>query len=358
MRRKQKNILIGVALAAAGTVVYEIIRQWWQKHNEDDRLTFDNFDYEKTISLALRNGLAGGLLGYAYYCYKVDSERAIPFDPDRYLRNILTEEALKNDPVYLNRALSIKEQVKEKLNIAFDGMLVCYPLDAGSFVKRTAISSSYDLDIVIAFAKESQLTLEAMYQDVYDVAKDLFGEKATISKQTKGITLSFEIAGGMFIDFDVVPGREINDFKKDKELNLYVRPDFIWQRGSSFKINPHQQRYITTNKPDARNIIKLLKRYREQNNLNLPTIIIEQCVIEALSEDQFDIHYSMTENLLNAMDYLSSKFQQRHFVDYSNSNNNLNKKISQWDRSRISSLLLRDIKKVEENPRYLIEIFE
>ena len=190
MRRKEKNIIIGVALAAAGTIAYEIIRQWLQKHKENDQLTFDNFDYEKTIGLTIRNSLAGGLLGYAYYCYKVDGERTIPFDPDKYLRNILAEESLKNNPAYLNRAISIKEKIKEKLNIAFDGMLACYPLDAGSFVKRTAISSSYDLDIVLAFARQSCLTLEAMYQDVYDVVKSLFEEKATITRQTKGITLS------------------------------------------------------------------------------------------------------------------------------------------------------------------------
>lgn len=81
-------------------------------------------------------------------------------------------------------------------------------------------------------------------------------------------------------------------------------------------------------------------------------------VVEALSEDQFGIHFSIAENLLNAMDYLASKLQQKKYIDYSNSNNNLNNKVSSWNRDRVSSLMLADIKKVERNPKYLIEIFD
>jgi len=61
------------------------------------------------------------------------------------------------------------------------------------------------------------------------------------------------------------------------------RPDWAWQRGSSFRTNYYLQRNITTNKPDARNTIKLLKIYRERNKLDIPTVVIEQCVGEALS---------------------------------------------------------------------------
>jgi len=357
MRRREKIVITGVVLATVGTVLYEIIRQWLQNRKEYKRLTFDNFDYNKTLGLAFRNGVVGGLLGYAYYCYRIDNEQTIPFDPDQYLRKILSEEVLKNNPTYLSQSTSIKNEVKEKLNNAFKDTLISYPQDAGSFAKRTAIASCYDLDIVLPFSKQGYGTLESMYMDVYNVLRDLFGEKATVTKNTKAITLTFEITRGIHIDLDVVPGREINDFKKDKELNMYVRPGLIWQRGSSFKTNLSQQLYITRNKPDARNIIKLLKRYRAQNNLNIPTIVIEQCVVEALSEDQFGIQISIAENLLNAMDYLALKLQQKCLTDFSNSNNNLNDKVSQWNKNYISNLLLADITKVEKNPRYLIEIF-
>ena len=235
--------------------------------------------------------------------------------------------------------------------------MVTYPLDAGSFAKRTAINSGYDLDIVLAFAKGSYPTLENMFLEVNEVVKDTFGRMATVTTQTKAITLSFEIADDINIDLDVVPGREINDFQRDKELNLYVRPNFNWQRSRSFKTNPYQQRHIVTNKPEVRNIIKLLKKYCLQSNFNLPTILIEQCVVEALSDSPSGLNLSITENLLDAMDYLVLKLQQSRFFDYSNSNNNLNKKVNYSTKTSILSLLRNDITKVEENPRYLIEIF-
>lgn len=358
MRRKDRYILNGALLFAGGTIVFDVFRQWWEKRQQGLSLTWENFNGQQTFKLAFRNAIIGCFLGNAYYSHRINEESKLPFNSDEFLRKVLSEELLKNDNVYLNKAIAYKETIKKKLFQQFNEVLVSYPLDGGSFAKRTAIVSNYDLDIVLPFARDSYSSLEEMYYDVYEKLNKIFGHKAIIRQNTKAIGISFELKTGDFIDFDIVPGREINIFRKDKDLNLYVRPDWVWQHGSSFKTNYYQQRNITTNKPDARNIIKLLKVYRQRNRLDISTIILEQCVVEALSENNFGIHPSLTENLLNAMDFLSRRLGQKVLSDFTNSNNNLNDKLSDTDRYYISGLLQKDIERIEQNPAYIREIFD
>jgi hypothetical protein len=71
------------------------------------------------------------------------------------------------------------------------------------------------------------------------------------------------------------------------------------------------QRNITLNKPEARQIIKLLKAYRDRNNYDLPTVIIEKCVVDAMSNNNFGIHPSITENLLNCMEFSWTKIESK-----------------------------------------------
>lgn len=358
MRRKDRYILTGALLFAGGTVLIDVLRQWREKRKHGLKLTWENYNGKQSFNLAFRNGIIGGGLGYAYYSYCIHGESKLPFNSDEYLRKVLAEELLKNDNAYLAIAITQKRTIKEMLFQEFGEVLVSYPLDGGSFVKRTAIVSNYDLDIVLPFARNSYSSLEQMYYDVYEKLNKMFGHKALIRKHSKAISISFELKSGDFIDFDIVPGREINNFANDKNLNLYIRPDWIWQRGGSFKTNYAQQRNITTNKPDVRNIIKLLKIYRERNRLNIPTVVIEQCAVEALSENNFGIHPSLTENLLNAMNFLSDRLKQNFLADFTNTNNNLNSKLRDSDRYYISELLFRDVERIEQNPRYIQEVFD
>lgn len=85
------------------------------------------------------------------------------------------------------------------------------------FLRETAIGSNYDLDIVLPFKRNSYSSLEEMYYDVYEVIGKAFGDRATVTKQTKAIGLTFENNGNP-IHFDVVPGREINNYAVEKDL--------------------------------------------------------------------------------------------------------------------------------------------
>ena len=357
MRRQDRYIVNGILWGAGLTALGDILIQWIEHRNRGEDFTWDNYNGLRTLRNAAIGGAFGGGIGYAIYCFKISEESNTPFNSDEYVRRILSEEHLKANHVSFKNAVAYREKIKQWMMDKFGNNLVTFPVDTGSFIKRTAISSNFDLDIVLPFKRNSYDTLEEMYYDVYEILGKEFTSKATVSKQTKAIGITFENNDNQ-IHFDVVPGREINDYATEKDLNLYVRPDWVWQRGRSFKTNVDMQKAITVNKPEARTVIKLLKVYRDRNNLALPTLLIEQCVVAALTENNFGLYTSPTENLLNSMTYISEKLEQNSLIDIANSNNNLHDKVSELQRVYISNQLKRDVRRIEENSRYIKEIFD
>ncbi|MBL7871175.1 MAG: hypothetical protein JNM78_06155 [Cyclobacteriaceae bacterium] len=357
MRTRDKNILVGGAIGFGFIAIVDILLQWF-KHNEENKpFTWESYNGMQTLKKGFFGFVIGAGTGYLTYKYKVSEESKLPFSSDEYLRKLLTSESLKSKPSIFQKVLLRRERVKQLLTDRFHKKLVAPPEDSGSFHKRTAIASNYDLDIIVPFKKTSFNNLENMFEDVHEVIDNSFGHEATVTKQTKAISIAFDEETEP-VYFDIVPGREINNYKNDKLLNLYVRPEWIWQRGSSFKTNVQSQQKLTKNKPQARTVIKLLKCYRDKNGFELSGPILEQCVIETLSNRNYGVHPSTTENLLNCMEYLSKKITQKTVIDYSNTNNNLNEKFPASDREAFADQLITDIKRIENNPRYIREIFE
>ncbi|OJY80740.1 MAG: hypothetical protein BGP13_00095 [Sphingobacteriales bacterium 40-81] len=357
IRRRQKYIIKYAALGGIATAVADVFLQWNELKSKGLDITWDNFDGKRTFKRGLIGGGIGAFYGYKSYIDKLDYEARFPFNGDEYLRRLLAKENITSDPMLLKTCLKYKYFLKDWLANKFNKDLAGTPEDAGSFFKYTAIKSNFDFDIILPFKRTSYLSLQDMFYNVYDTINKELDEKAFISKQTKGIGITFERHGSP-IHFDVIPGREISDYQMDKKLNLYVRPDWAWQKGSSFKTNVQLQKRITQNMPQVRKAIKLIKLYRDRNGLNIPSVLIEQCVCEALSQEMYKVSFSCMENFLNGMLHLSNRMRQEKFVDFINTNNNLLEKMPDYDKSHISEQLRRDIAKVENNPRYLEELFD
>ncbi len=357
MRRKEKYIAKGAVIGFVAVAAADILLQWFKHWQEGVPFTWDSYNGKQTLKYALIGTAAGAGIGYLAYHVKLSDEAKHPFNSDGHLRKVLSKEHIKSDPHLLKKFVYYKSIVKNCLGEKFVKKLAYQPEDAGSFFKRTAIISNCDLDIILAFKRNSYATLEEMYYDVHDVLQKNFGNKAIVCKQTKAIGITFE-HNGLPIHFDVVPGREIGNYKNTKNLNLYIRPDWVWQRGSSFKTNVSLQKKTTTNLPAARRAIKLLKSYRDKNDLPISSLVLEQCVCEALSHNKYGTSFSDTENLLNSMTHVARKIEQENMVDIANTNNNLLRKMSVSEKAFISSQLERDIEKIETNPRYIKEIFQ
>jgi hypothetical protein len=357
VRRRQRHIIKGFCWGAGLTALADIGLQWSEHIKRNEAFTWESYNGKRTLINAGYGGALGAGLGEAIYQLKRRQEYNEPFNPNEYLRKVVIREKLSSDKRLVKKVEKYRSKLKEWLLFEFDGHLAAAPEDSGSYYKRTALASNFDLDIIVPFKRSPDVTLKAMFEDMYESAQRKFEGKAEVVKQTRAIGLFFK-DGTDEIYIDIVPGREIGNYKKDGLLNLYVRPEFFWQDGSSFKTNIKVQQFIPTHTTPIRSVIMLLKLYRDLYCKGLPTIHIDIITAEAISKNSYGVNRCLKENLLNTMELLAEKLDQEDIWDKANSNNNLNDKMSRSTRFDISELLRKDIEKVEQDTRYLKEIFE
>lgn len=356
MRTDKKYQVIG-AFAGAGigaTICLAIQKQKLEK--EDKELSWDTVNGWQLLLYTAAGGFLGANAGDLLYKFKAFHEDSSSFNARNFLGSLLTKESIKSDTIHFNLVIEYRQKVKDALNKIFGSKLVDFALDAGSFKNRTAIASDYDVDIILPFKKTAFVSLASMHDCVYLKLERFFGIKAVVVKNRRTIGITFT-EGTHKIHFDIAPGREMGDFKNDGKLNMYVSPNWVWQNGSSIKINVEKQNKLTVNNREAREVIRLIKSYALRNGLNIPPVLITQLTVEAVTPPG-KVLISKDENLYNSMHYLAKKLMQNAVWDNSNSNNNLLAKMTYNERVTASELLFSDLNKVEANPTYLNEIFK
>ena len=191
---------------------------------------------------------------------------------------------------------------------------------------------------------------------IHDKIEDLFEGEAEVIKRTKATSLIFQGNDGIH-KVDVVYGKEIGNYKDDKNLNLYIRCPFFWQKGTTFKTNIDIQKNLLRNKPKIREIIKILKSYRDKNSLPIENTLLEQLVLESLSIYNYGKEFTATKNFEVSMNYIMERLSGTQILDYANSNNNLLNRIPITDRKIAIQQINNDLIKINSNPYYIKEIF-
>lgn len=357
MRTDNKYRIVGTLAGAGLGAAFSIASQDARLKQKGEELTWGNVNGWQVLLWTVIGSMLGNQLGGLLYQLKAFHDENPKFNAGRFLGSLLKEESIKSDSTRFNLVMRYRQQVKDSLYAMFQSKLADMPLDAGSFKNRTAIASNYDVDIILPFKKNTFVSLSSMHNSVYKKMHKEFGLKASVVKNKRTMGVTFR-EGGHEIHFDIAPGREIDNFKNDGKLNMYVSPDWIWQNGSSLKIDVDKQQQLTVNNPEAREVIRLLKIYSLRNDLNIPPVIISQLTVKALSSLKFGTSYSRDENLLNSMKYLAGKLSLNTIRDFSNSNNNLLDKMNDNDRYRSSELIFSDIEKIKKDPGYLKEVFK
>lgn len=357
MRKQDKYITRGVLIAGGLTVLLDYYSQKEKLKKQGLKLTWNNYNGFQTFKKATAFGIAGGIIGNEIYKFNFKEDCKKPFSSDIFLKNLLAKENINSD---LNKLRELKEitcEVKTKLNHEFADILVKYPESVGSIPKKIAIAGTFDADIVLPVKKNNQFqNMADLSVQIHNKIVDLFQEKALVTKRSRATTLTFQRAERLH-NVDIVYGKEIGNYDKDQNLNLYVRPSFFWQKGKTFKTNIDIQKNQLINKPNIREIIKILKTYRDRNNLDLNNIIIEQLSLEALSPHNFGKEFSTTKNLKQCMEYIAYKLNNNTILDYANSNHNLLNDINYSSKQYVLNFISNDLSKINSNPHYIKEIF-
>jgi hypothetical protein len=263
MRREIKYPVVGFTAGfIAGGLVDFIIQAI--RLDRKSEFEFSKIDWLHCLKTAFSIGSIGAIAGYGFYRWKLYSESRVPFDSDRFLSQLLCSNSIKSDPSLYNRAERERQSIKQYISQAFSGQIVNgKPINWGSTAKGTAIGDCCDFDIIIPFSKNSFASLEEMYNSVYNVLHRSYSSvDCDVRKQRRSIGITFHF-GEKNLHFDVVPGREINDYRTDGELNLFEKNRDFWSKPTRIKTNVRTHKQQTVNRPEERKVIKLVKLYRD-----------------------------------------------------------------------------------------------
>jgi hypothetical protein len=259
---------------------------------------------------------------------------------NQHLACVLKSHNIENNEDLMKAYRKKRDEIREAIKKKY-GSRIYWVLHSGSYKKFTAINIKFDMDLVIPFKKEEAETLKELFAEIrlfFDEYKKTDPTLIEVKSQKIAIGLTFKIDEDT-LDLDIVPGREINDYDKDDELNVYVNSQMgLTAAGTSLKTNIAAQIQYVKDNADAREIIKLLKVYKRRNPGKVDkfkSIALELITIKALSN--YKGTSDLWSKLRNTLVYIKDNIQTVTLIDPGNSNNRISDAITELDKITIST---------------------
>ncbi|MDL2242455.1 hypothetical protein LJC25_01865, partial [Bacteroidales bacterium OttesenSCG-928-K03] len=229
-------------------------------------------------------------------------------------------------------------------------------INSGSYAKHTAINTKFDIDICQPFRFDSFNSLEEMADSVYDFFLNEYDDDDllyfNVKKQRVSTGLTFYM-DGQEIKMDVVPGRELSegDYFQTSKLNLYVRAK---QNTPATYTQTNIKKHIEyiSGKEQERNIIRLLKIWKNNKNKDIKSFFIELITIRAF-ENANQIPTSLWEQLKMVLEFIRDNIETIRLVDPANSNNVVSDTLSDIEKENLSNEMKNMLERIEENDELL-----
>lgn len=228
-----------------------------------------------------------------------------------YLESLLTEEQISDE-----EKKTIKEkrdEVETALKKEFGDKIKTIKY-SGSIAKHTAVNSSKDLDLAVHFNKDAFNTLKEMYDSVYD----FLNKEYSVRKQKVSIGLIHD-------NVDVVPGRRIDEEDEgNNDVFLYRSDD-----DSRIKTNIEKHKSHIT-ESGCREIIKIMKIWKNKWNVKFKSFAMELLVIQALKDTT---KTGLKDRTKEVLEYIVKNVETINLIDPANSNNNVANIIEDYKKS-------------------------
>ncbi|HDP0036419.1 TPA: nucleotidyltransferase [Legionella pneumophila] len=190
---------------------------------------------------------------------------------DLYLIGVLNKYHPRDLSVFAHEINNLKSILRRWANTCYIDIF-----DAGSRAKGTAISMASDVDYVISLTNSCNRDsggLNTIYQSLYDTLKQSYQE---IRKQN--VSVRIHLNQGFLqnnqLEIDVTPARKHTGNTNDH--SIWISKRGTWQQTNI-------QKHINDVRNSGREFeIKLLKIWRELNQLDFPSIYLEYLVINHL----------------------------------------------------------------------------
>ncbi len=276
-------------------------------------------------------------------------------DKNKHLKEVLDTHKMHHVQDFVDKVKNRRDEIKDKMHSRY-GSNKYSSFGSGSFAKHTAINTKFDLDLVEPFKHSAFGTLQEMFDSVYNyLSEEYKNSGVTIRKQKVSIGVSFPLEEGdeKPVEIDVVPGRELSDddYPESHDLNLCFNEDhWGFKKGTSQKTNIHKQISHIKEKPREREIIRLLKIWKNQKGKNYKSFVIELAVIRAM--DDYKGENDLWSRLKFVMEYLHDNIADNsfHLYDPGNSNNDVVATMSDYDRQSFKSDMETMLSNIEIAP--------
>ena len=189
-------------------------------------------------------------------------------------------------------------------------------IPSGSFLKGTAIKGgAVDIDLLISLKNNAPFTLKEIYDSLYD----FFGNSYYPRKQNVSIGIVFK-----GIHVDLVPAKRQPNVSYPH--SIYVSKLDTWTKTN---INKHIN---IINKSPHKNIIVLLKSWRQLHEIDFPSFLLELTVLEALKRKPI---LGIERKFITVLKYLIEQFENAEICDPANTNNIVSDTIIEDQKLRI-----------------------
>ena len=235
--------------------------------------------------------------------------------PSDYLRAILRREAVEAGAHAPLRALET-EVLRLCQGWAGRYLLEVYP--AGAFEQGTANRSGISIDFIVSLAPQTPFRIGQIYESLF-----AHFEREGLWPVRRSISIGLTLGG---VNVDIVPARR-------ESLGTDIQEVYSSRRGTAMKtdLNHHVLDAIESGRREE---IRVLKLWRDQHGLDLPSFYLTLATIAALRRRPLG---ELADNVWVALGYFEQLFVGRAILDPANANNIVSAELTTNEKMAIAA---------------------
>lgn len=259
-----------------------------------------------------------------------------------FIKKVLNKYSKDNNSRLLNKARDIQKII----NDSYADKLLEYPSIKGSTIEGTSTHTS-DIDIQVKFRKKAGRIRDLKYdleKYLFEKYEDIELRKIRTQNYSTGIIYDLKESEGRI---DVVAMRECQNEKGD----LYIHSS---KNDNIKKTNP--QTSVLNINEKQKNIIKLLKGWKEDNKLNFPSILIKHIVYRAFFNKS--IPNKIDKALFYVFNFITNNITRIKIIDPANSNNIISNTIDYNDKVYLRDFCRKILRDISYDERNIVDYFK
>lgn len=352
MNKSIKYAKNGAIIFGLGNGVLNIINQL-NGMSENPDLKFNWIEFLAAIGKGAAVGGLGGLsIGWLV---DYNNLRQKPIDTDAYLTGLINNIRLdKVDPNYKLLENQVNRLCSD-LMLHYDDKIDGRPEKHGSTEKGTALTNGFDIDVALKFKPNSFLSTSEMFHDLGKYLENKVGEYGVYKtrSQNKSIGVYLKIRGEEY-KIDFAPYKAT---KRSKTSGyLFVNDKSFFLDNSSIKktdIKALKRNKLTE---VQKKIVIVLKNWKNQNELPLPSHLLEYLVIDAYNYNYGRVPKSISKKAIMVLKHITDNLEFAYIQGVENTNNILTD-IAQDKKDQIIGACRSAVKEYEYQPNSIASIF-